>query len=770
MTLDTVIKWVYGVYGLEIKEGKRLPGIEDENWRLTAVTGEKYVLKIAGEATPIADWQQQNKVLHYLAAKGEIWPRVLVSLAGEDLVRGEDGRWCRLLTYIEGQMLADVQAANLSLWRGLGRCMGRTDALLANFEIDEGVARPLCWNLAATAECWDRLQYIPQEEDRALVHYFLQLWRDDIEPAIDSLRHSLIHCDVTDYNVIVDIGSHSEQGEVLQNVVGLIDFGDMRRTATVFEVAIGLTYALMDRWEPFEIGGALIRGYHEEMPLMAEEIELLYGLVGARLCINVTVAAEARAVYGRDDEVESEERSWVLLRRWRALSKKKITAHWGAVCGYAGDAGEPLTGEEILTRRRSLLGRSLSLSYERPLHIVKGSGAYLYDAEGRRYLDGVNNVCHVGHGAKRVVAAANEQMAVLNTNTRYLHENIVRYAEALTGTLPEPLSVCFFVNSGSEANDLALRLARNYTGREEILVLDGAYHGHLSSLIEISPYKFKGKGGRGRPEHVRVLSMPDGYRGRYKWGEGDLGAKYGGEVAEVLATGWRPAAFIGESLLGCGGQIVLPDGYLATVYEQVREVGGVCIADEVQVGFGRVGSHFWGFETQGVVPDIVTMGKPIGNGYPLAAVVTTAEIAEAFANGMEYFNTYGGNPVACAVGLAVLAEIEAAGLQARAERVGRYLKAGLRELAKRYQIIGDVRGLGLFLGVELVQNRAELTPAPEEAHLLVNRLRERGILLSTDGPWHNVLKIKPPLVWGEEEAEMLLTELAVVLAEIETTV
>jgi 4-aminobutyrate aminotransferase-like enzyme/Ser/Thr protein kinase RdoA (MazF antagonist)/murein DD-endopeptidase MepM/ murein hydrolase activator NlpD len=424
------------------------------------------------------------------------------------------------------------------------------------------------------------------------------------------------------------------------------------------------------------------------------------------------------------------------------------------------------SAKEILAARHKSLGRSLSVSYRRPLKIVRGFMQYLYDDEGRRYLDAVNNVPHVGHSHPRVVGAAQRQAAVLNTNTRYLHENLVRYAERLSSLLPEPLRVCFFVNSGSEANDLALRLARTHTRRKDVVVVDGAYHGNLTSLVEISPYKFDGPGGSGALPHIHKVPMPDVYRGLYRSNDLLAGVKYAAHVREAIrAAGEGVAAFICESVLSCGGQIVLPPGYLQEVYRQMRAAGAVCIADEVQVGFGRLGSHFWGFETQDVVPDIVTMGKPIGNGHPLGAVVTTPEIAASFATGMEYFNTYGGNPVSCAAGLAVLDVIEEEGLQTRALRVGARLKSGIEQLAGRHPLIGDVRGLGLFLGMELVRERQTLEPAAAEASYLIERMKDHGILVSTDGPLHNVIKIKPPLVFSESDADFFVRTLDKILAE-----
>ena len=430
---------------------------------------------------------------------------------------------------------------------------------------------------------------------------------------------------------------------------------------------------------------------------------------------------------------------------------------------------ESLSVEQIRQLRTEHIGPSLSISYQQPLKIVRGWMQYLYDENGRAYLDAVNNVSHVGHCHPRVVKAGQEQMAVLNTNTRYLHENLVRYAERLCATLPEPLSVCFFVCSGSEANELALRLARTHTRQKDIIVVDAAYHGNTTTLVEISPYKFDGPGGSGAPSYVHTVPVPDVYRGQYRGSDPHAGEKYANYVEEAIRQVQQNqsnlAAFICESLLSCGGQLVLPENYLKAAYRHVRNAGGLCIADEVQVGFGRIGTHFWGFETQDVVPDIVTMGKPIGNGHPLAAVVTTPEIAASFNNGMEYFNTFGGNPVSCAIGMAVLDVIAEEQLQANALQVGTHLMDGLRKLMEKHAIIGDVRGLGLFVGIELVLDRETLVPAAAQASYIANRMRERGILLSTDGPFHNVLKIKPPMLFTPANADFLVETLDEILAE-----
>ena len=447
----------------------------------------------------------------------------------------------------------------------------------------------------------------------------------------------------------------------------------------------------------------------------------------------------------------------------------------GAVTATRPGDDPVLRKRDLTARRKTILGSSLSLSYDDPIHVVRGLGAYLYDDAGRRYLDTVNNVPHVGHCNRRVAEAVARHSRVLNTNTRYLHGEIVALADELLARFPAPLEVVFLVCSGSEANELALRMARRHTGRDGVICVEGGYHGNTGTLVEVSQYKFDGPGGSGPGDRVSVAPMPDAYRGRHRTGQGltdvELGRRYADGVQHAAARldpssgGPGVAAFIAESILSCGGQIEPPPGYLDAAFRHVRRVGGVCVADEVQVGFGRVGDTFWGFELQGVVPDIVTLGKPMGNGHPVAAVVTTREIADSFANGMEYFSTFGGNPVSCAAARAVLAEIRDRGLQERARSVGGELLGGLRELARNHPCLGDVRGRGLFLGIELVRDRESRAPFAEACAYLVNRARERGVLLSADGPDRNVIKVKPPLVFGEAEAGLLLDTLAGVLGE-----
>ena len=421
--------------------------------------------------------------------------------------------------------------------------------------------------------------------------------------------------------------------------------------------------------------------------------------------------------------------------------------------------------KQLLKARKQNLGRGMSLQYEEPLYIVRGSGVNLIDNWGRKYLDTVNNVAHVGHEHPRVVKAGQKQMALLNTNSRYLHDNITALADKLKETLPPALNVFHFVNSGSEANELALRMVKTYTGSNEMLVSEVGYHGNTNGCVDISSYKFDGKGGVGAPDNVHVFPMPDSFRGKYRGM--DTALKYAEEVEllinQLTAAQKKLGGFIIEPLLSCGGQIELPEGFLKKAYSLVRKAGGLCISDEVQTGCGRMGKTFWGFQLHHVIPDIITIGKPLGNGHPVAAVVCTEEVANKFANGMEFFNTFGGNPVSCAIAAEVLQVVDDECLQLNALEVGEYLKTELKKLSKSFPIMGSIRGQGLFLGIELVS--AMKHPLEVQAKYLVNRMKYNGILMSTDGPDNNVIKIKPPLVFSKEDANFLIEVLTSVLGE-----
>jgi 4-aminobutyrate aminotransferase-like enzyme len=410
-------------------------------------------------------------------------------------------------------------------------------------------------------------------------------------------------------------------------------------------------------------------------------------------------------------------------------------------------------GRALIEKRTRLLGPAYRLFYEEPLHIVRGEGVWLYDEAGRAYLDAYNNVASIGHCRPEVVAAIAHQAGVLNTHTRYLNEGILDYAQRLLATFPRELSQVMFACTGSEANDLALRVARRHTGGTGIIVTELAYHGVTATVAEMSPSL-----GSAVPlgAHVRTAAPPDGYRGP----ETDVGAAFAREVQraidDMLRHGVKPAALIVDTVFSSDGVFTDPAGFLREAVETARRAGALFIADEVQAGFARTGSKMWGFERHGLTPDIVTMGKPMANGHPVSAMVARPEVLEQFGREARYFNTFGGNPVSCAAAMATLDVIQREGLQQNAAHIGAQIRAGFQALAQRNDVIGDVRGDGLFIGVELVRDRTTKEPATQETAYVVNAMRRHGVLISATGIRGNVLKIRPLLPFTPEHAKLLV--------------
>lgn len=733
----------------------------DQNARIIDNKGNSFVLKVANINDDPSFLSMQNEMLHHLAktAPDIRIPEPVVSKCGNDLVlvpapSGEGEHHVRLLTYLEGNLLSQVPNTS-SLNFSVGRFMGKISNGLRGFG-HPGAHRPrFLWNLDNADGCRAYIDDISDAENRAMVQQIFITYDHSIAPKLKTLRSAFLHQDGNDNNLIV---SHENSEEV----VGIIDFGDVVYGRQINELAVTLAYAMLEASDILAVAQEVIKGYVSVFPLEDEELDVVFALAAMRLAMSVCISSH-RAKSFPDNEylLISQKPAFKTLFQLEEIGQEKVkeAAHAAAnKMPISHQVSTERSLDELMTRRRKVLGPSLSLSYDNKLKIVKGKGCYLYDHTGRKYLDCVNNISHVGHCHPKVVEALRQQAGILNTNTRYLHDNIVNYAERLSATLPDPLSVCFFVCSGSEANELALRMARTVTGRKDTIVIDWGYHGNTGDLVELSPYKFNRAGGAGQVEHIHIAELPDPYCGSYKGYDEATGHKYVKSVHDRIAdvkarTGQGPAAFIAESISGCGGQVVFPDRYLKHSFAAVRAAGGLCIADEVQVGFGRVGSAMWGFELQDAIPDIVTLGKPIGNGHPMACVVTTPEIADAFANGMEYFNSFGGNPVSCAVGMAVLDVIEEEGLQKNALDTGNYLRERFAAFEQRFEKIGHIRGHGLFLGIDLVENRETHTPDGKSAAAIINYLRNEGVLLSTDGPNNNVLKFKPPLVFAQPEAE-----------------
>ena len=704
------------------------------------VAFEASVLKIALESQ--VDPVLEAAMVEVLADAGLPVPEALPAVDGRTIVDVEFNgvrTTARLLARLAGVQWRQL-AEPAAVLEAVGTTLADVHLALAGFD-HPGAHRTHAWDLGQAGQHRASVVHIADANLRSAADWALHL---HAACDLSECPRGMMHGDLNDENVLFDEG----------RVSGVLDFGDALEGPLVLDLAITVAYALQHANIGLAQAAKLVGAYDAVRPLNDDEQQVLFPLVLARMatsaCIEAQRVADAAATAGS------------LQPTGKALIEHAHTAPRDAelaLCSFCCvHRGPGVDGSALQAARGEALPAVLSLNYNEPLHIVRGRGQFLYAADGRAYLDLVNNVCHVGHCHPHVVRALATQARRLNTNTRYLHTGVVEYAQRLSASMPEALDTCMFVNSGSEASELALRLARAATGAIDVLVIDNAYHGSTGNGIAMSPYKFNGPGGAGCPDWVHVVPAPDVYRGEHNGT--DAGVAYALEVGRVIgeATGHGRsiAGFFAESLLSCGGQVPLPAGYLEAAYARVRKAGGVCIADEVQVGFGRVGEAMWGFQLHDVVPDIVVLGKPIGNGHPMGAVIMTRAIAEAFDDGMEFFSTFGGNPVSAAVGSAVLDVIEDEGLQERAKVLGERFLKGLRALQERHACIGDVRGNGLFLGIEFVEDRQTKVPDAATASHVVNAICRSGVLLSTDGPLHNVIKIKPPMVLSEADIDMTL--------------
>jgi len=625
-------------------------------------------------------------------------------------------------------------------------------------------------------------RYAPLIRDRALarqVEAIAARFVADILPALERLRAQVIHHDTSSANVLVDPADPTR-------VIGLVDFGDVIHGPVVQDAATAALELSSAGRAVIEDATAVIAGYDSALSLDEAEIDLVPDLMITRTALGLLIGA-TRIEQGvlSEQDFDYHDIYAPVLGIFLTAGKDAIRDQLRQACRFppytpltqrTTDGCDAAYSAALLARRHKVLGKGLPLTYANPLHTEKGAGTWLYDANGRPHLDCYNNVAHVGHCHPHVVRTIARQAATLNTNARYLFENVVTYAERLGTTMPGDLGVCLFVNSGSEAVDLALRIAQAATGNNGKIAIEHAYHGITLESHAISPANDWGApGGNARPHvsqirpDIALLENPDTLRGRFRADDPGAAEGYAADgdrvIAALQAAGHPVGAFVVDSAFGSHGILDVPPGYVASVARRVRAAGGLVIADEVQYGFGRSGSHFWGFGLHDLVPDIVTLGKPIGNGIALGCVVTTPQIMARFSEGNEFFSTFGGNPVACAAAHAVLDVMEAEGLQENARLTGAYLRDGLRALAQEAPCIGAVTGAGLFLGVDIVTDRAGMAPDGARADAVKNHLREAGVLIGTEGFHGNVLKIRPPMVFSRADADILLRGLKGALDE-----
>lgn len=744
--MKNLIKKYYSFDTIKIE---KLVGYENVNYLVTN-EGQKFVFKTYPWSSELFDTlTAETDVLNTLSkSMSGKFPEPVKNINNKYVEKAEfDGKMkiIRMLSYIEGELLAKVEH-NKKLFASFGTFLASMDKKLSG-----------CNNYITRSKCfkWDiqhfnlNKKYIKDftdAQDRKVVKYFFQQFDELVSPALPYLRKSIIHNDANDFNVVVKDNE----------VCGIFDFGDLVYSQLINELAIAIAYSILNKKNPIAYASYIIKAYHKVLPLETKELDILYYLVAARLCTSACNSAYHKKQDPDNNYISLSEKPVLkLLHKWLSINPVFAKNAFRSAAGMYVET--PKSIRQVIKERHKVISPLLALSYTKPIYMSRSAFQYMYDEYGNTFLDAYNNIPHVGHSHPKVVEAGRKQMARLNTNTRYIYDELNRYAGRLLSKFPASLNKVYFVNSGSEASDLAIRMAKTYTGYNNVLVTKYGYHGSTQTGIDISDYKFSHKKGQGQKDYVFKTDIPDTYRGKYKTNDGSAGKTYAQDVVADLKKTDKPvAAFISEPIVGCGGQIELAKGYLKKLYPAIRNQGGICISDEVQTGFGRLGDYFWGYEAHDVVPDIVVLGKPMGNGHPMGAVIARDEIAESFETGVEFFSSFGGNPVSCAIGMAVLDVLEEEKLQENAKQTGNYYKKGLEELSKEFECIENIRGMGLFLGIEIVKDTVSLEPDTKLAGIIKNELRNRNILINTDGPYDSVLKTKPSLCFNRENVDQVI--------------
>ena len=732
-------------YNINFDKLVKLPGYDTENF-LGSCDNSRYIIKKYPYTKHIINQiNSENNLLAHLNLKNSIYPNPIKNKNGEYFEiynSGKNTYVVRLLSFLNGTFLGDINQTKKIL-ESLGSFTAEMNKAILDYEDLYISSRVWQWDIQHIHLNKKFIKDIESFRDRKLVNYFLQQFDEVVIPMLPSLRKSIIHNDLNEWNILCN-----DKG-----VSGVIDFGDIAHTQLVNEVAIAMTYGAYDKDDPITNSSYILSSYHKKLPLNNDEISILYYLITAKLCMSVCNSAHSRKI-NPDNKYAliSEKNAWKTLKKFIKYSPRFVENKFRNCLNI--ESKKTLNSKKIRLERGKVISKIFSLSYDEPIAMERSAFQYMFDYEGNSYLDAYNNVPHVGHCHPGVIEAASKQMKKLNTNTRYLYDIINRYGRKLLKKFNKSLNRVYFVNSGSEASDLAIKLALAYSKNKNIMVLENGYHGHTQRGTDISAYKFNHVRGQGKKDYVTVVPMP-----KKKDYENDNNL-----IDNTIKKVENIAAFVCEPILGCGGQVPLTKNYLKKVYKKIRDNGGVCISDEVQTGFGRLGKVFWGFELYNVVPDIVILGKSMGNGHPIGAVITTDKIASKFSEGVEFFSSFGGNPVSCSVGLSVLDIIEKEKLQENAKIVGKYYKKELEKLKNKHKVIGEVRGEGLFLGIEII-NENNLKPDRKLAHLLKNRLREKHILVGTDGPHNNVIKSKPPICFDKEDVKLVVESIDDILSE-----
>ena len=756
LTLDEardVAGTTFGVSGT----ARALVSERDQNFAIAADDGTHWVLKVSNAAENPGVVEMEVAAVERIAGVDARLPvpRARPALDGATVARLQIAgatHLVRLIPLLPGRNARPEELDAASV-RGIGEVVARVGHALRGF-FHPAAGRAIWWDQQHLPALFPHATLITDPSRRALLDRVMARFTERVVPAFPRLRSQVIHNDVTLDNLLLD-----ESGQV----TGIIDFGDMAHTALVLDVPAALQSLFRQRDDLFDVSAIFLEGYTSVIPLEDLERELLGDLLAGRMAQTILISAQRTRQYPDNAYIHGwAEPAWELLELLEATGWDEASRRLASAARPPARARAASASEEQLVARRRVLGSALEpLTYATPLHLVRGQGAWMEDPHGRRYLDAYNNVPVVGHSHPRVVEAIARQAALLNTNTRYLHEHVVELAERLTASMPDGLDTVMLVNSGSEANDLAWRLATTVTGGNTGIVTDWAYHGVTHAIADFSPSEWPNGV---QPAAVETYPAPNTFRGPYADAD-DPASVARTELAAVIeriaARDRAPAALFIDATFTADGIFVPPPAVVRAIVDGVRGAGALYVADEVQSGYGRTGDGLWGFSAWGVAPDIVTLGKPMGNGHPVAAVITRSDIVDRFAEQTTFFSTFGGNPVACAAALAVLDVIEDEGLVANAAAVGDWLRSRLVDLAASHPAIGDVRGRGLMTGVELIE--PDGTPASELASRVKNAMAERGVLIGTSGRQGNTLKIRPPLSITRDEARLIVDALDEVL-------
>ncbi|MBV0926322.1 aminotransferase class III-fold pyridoxal phosphate-dependent enzyme [Halomicroarcula limicola] len=732
-------------------------GERDQNFRVDVDEDEAYVLKISSPADDVGSLDLQTEALHHVNRIDPDLPIMepVPTLDGSFWTSIDVGEtyYVRMFTHVSGHPVSGSELDDEVLY-DYGSVVARLGKALRSF-FHPNADYDIVWDLRHTSELRPLLDSVTDPERRALAERILNRFENRVAPDFESLRMQVIHNDLTLDNVLMD-----EQNRV----TGIVDFGDLTHTALVSDLVMAVASVMYRHENPIEAAQAVIRGYVSITPLEDEERNLLVDLVASRLLAwGVTVAwrIEEHPEKIDDHSAAGVDGGWALLQSLEEDGLDNVGRCLRTASLSSNVPYPQMEQSRLCSRRSTVLGES-PLFYEDPVHVVGGESVWLFDSDGQRYLDAYNNVQVVGHTNSAVADAIGGQARKLTTHTRYLHEAPVRLAERLLATMPDKLDRVLFVNSGSEATDVAWRLAKAATGNNGAIVSENAYHGITDAVAEQSstiwPESFS-------PEHVETIEPPVDERFHRSNSNSEPVKDMTESLDSLERQGLGTAAFMFDSLFTSDG-IYPPDKIqLGKMTDRVREAGGLVIADEVQTGHGRCGSDLWGFQSTDIVPDIVTIGKPMGNGHPVAAVVTQSDIASTLYDQMGFFSTFGGNPVSCAAALAVLDQIQQRDLLTHVSAVGEYLKESLEELAADYELIGEVRQRGLMIGIEIVKDQDSWEPAPRQTTAVVNGLRQRQVLIGSSGKNDNVLKIRPPLIFEKGHVDHLLERLNEVLSE-----